>query len=149
MLYRDPHHFPLIHLTCCIVCFTGRWQAGQAAARCIWGGGRQAGTDGCEVLILHQPTVLCPVLSSAFCATCSQPQKSSLTVARREHSVRMPMFIVLWRAYVCCLGRSFKRKAAEVRQAAERLTEGLTGRRDLAKLSPWLAEYYPVSGKYC
>ncbi len=43
--------------------------------------------------------------------------------------------------------RSFKRKAAEIRQAAERLTEGLTGHRDLAKLSPWLAEYSSVSGK--
>ena len=43
--------------------------------------------------------------------------------------------------------RTFKRKAQEVRAAAERLTEGLSGRRDLVKLSPWLAEFPPASGK--
>ena len=43
--------------------------------------------------------------------------------------------------------RAFKRKAQEVRAAAERLTEGLSGRRDLVKLSPWLAEYSSASGK--
>ena len=43
--------------------------------------------------------------------------------------------------------RTFKRKAQEVRAAAERLTEGLSGCRDLVKLSPWLADYSPASGK--
>ena len=44
--------------------------------------------------------------------------------------------------------RTFKRKAQEVRAAAERLTEGLSGRRDLVKLSPWLAEFPSASGKH-
>ena len=44
--------------------------------------------------------------------------------------------------------RAFKRKAQEVRAAAERQTEGLSGRRDLVKLSPWLAGYSFAVGEF-
>ena len=43
--------------------------------------------------------------------------------------------------------RTFKIKAQEVSGAAQKLTDGLSGKRDLAKLSPWLAEYSAASGK--
>lgn len=45
-----------------------------------------------------------------------------------------------------CGHRMFKIKAMEVSGAAQKLTEGLSGKRDLAKLSPWLAEYSAASG---
>ena len=50
-------------------------------------------------------------------------------------------------SYVVFGCRTFKIKAAEVSGAAQKLTDGLSGKRDLAKLSPWLAEYSPASGK--
>ena len=44
--------------------------------------------------------------------------------------------------------RTFKTKAMEVSGAAQKLTEGLSGKRDLAKLSPWLAEFSAASGNW-
>ena len=102
----------------------------------------------------------CHGLGSRLCACC-RAGEGPLTWGNRPGYTRTafwhgrlsalerakPPLILLHNLELHHWRRAFKIKALEVSGAAQKLTEGLSGKRDLAKLSPWLAEYSAASGK--
>ena len=57
--------------------------------------------------------------------------------------VMMPLWCHASRWNAICFCRSFDGEARKIAQLLNQMTRDLGGRRDLSKLSPWLANYSP------